>query len=375
MSSVDGPISIAFCITELDPGGAERALVQLVTRLDRRRWEPVVYCLAGEGELVAELKSHGIPVTCLGARGVGSLSVIPRLSSLLRKQRPAILQTFLYHANIVGRIAGRMARVPHVVAGIRVAEQRSRFRLWLDRKTDRWVERHVCVSEAVAKFSIERGRLPAEKIAVIANGVDAERYQTAAAADTTQFGIPAGAPIVLFVGRLDAQKGPLDLLHALRLLSARHDDVHALFVGEGSLREEMEAAIRASEFQQRVHLIGWRNDVPELMKAASCLVLPSYWEGMPNVILEAMASGLPVIATEVEGTTELLQRGGKSGELGLLVPVGSPAMLAEGIEQILTRSDECKAMATESQLHVSSNLTWDMTATAYDQLYRDLLRG
>jgi glycosyltransferase involved in cell wall biosynthesis len=372
---VDGPISIAFCITELDPGGAERALVQLVTRLDRRRWEPVVYCLADEGELVAELKSHGISVTCLGARGVGSLSVIPRLSSLLRKQRPAILQTFLYHANIVGRIAGRMARVPHIVAGIRVAEQRSRFRLWLDRKTDRWVERHVCVSEAVAKFSIERGRLPAQKIAVIANGVDAERYQTAAAADTTQFGIPAGAPIVLFVGRLDAQKGPLDLLHALRLLSARHNDVHALFVGEGPLREEMEAAIRASEFQQRVHLIGWRNDVPELMKAASCLVLPSYWEGMPNVILEAMASGLPVIATEVEGTTELLQRGGESGELGLLVPVGSPAMLAEGIEQILTHPDECKAMATESQLHVSSNLTWDMTATAYDQLYRDLLRG
>jgi glycosyltransferase involved in cell wall biosynthesis len=372
---VDGPISIAFCITELDPGGAERALVQLVTRLDHRRWEPVVYCLAGKGELVAELKSHGIPVTCLGARGVGSLGVIPRLSSLLRKQRPAILQTFLYHANIVGRIAGRLACVPHVVAGIRVAEQRSRFRLWLDRRTDRWVERHVCVSEAVARFSIERGRLPAEKIAVIPNGVDSELFQTAAPADTTQFGIPAGAPIVLFVGRLDAQKGPLDLLHALRLLSSRRDDVHALFVGEGPLREEMEAAILASELQQRVHLVGRRDDVPELMKAASCLVLPSCWEGMPNVILEAMASGLPVIATQVEGTTELLQGGERNGDLGLLVPVGSPALLAEGIEQILTCSDECRAMATESQLHVSSNLTWDTSAAAYDQLYRNLLRG
>jgi glycosyltransferase involved in cell wall biosynthesis len=372
---VDGPISIAFCITELDPGGAERALVQLVTRLERRHWEPVVYCLAGEGELVAELKSCGIPVTCLGARGVGSLGVIPRLSSLLRKQRPAVLQTYLYHANIVGRIAGRMARVPHIVSGIRVAEQRSRFRLWLDRKTGRWAERHVCVSEAVAKFSLERGGLPAEKIVVIPNGVDAERYRTAAAADTAPIGIPAGAPIVLFVGRLDAQKGPLDLIHALRLLAAKRDDVHALIVGEGPLREEMKAAILASELQQRVHLVGRRNDIPELMKAATCLALPSHWEGMPNVVLEAMASGLPVIATQVEGTTELLQGGGESGDLGLLVPVGNPASLAEGIEQILTCPDDSKAMAVKSQHYVLSNFTWGDTASAYVQLYRDLLRG
>ena len=375
MSSVDGPISIAFCITELDPGGAERALVQLVTRLDRQHWEPVVYCLAGEGELVAELKSRSIPVACLGARGVGSLGVIPRLSSLLRKQRPAILQTYLYHANIVGRIAGRMARVPHIVSGIRVAEQRSRFRLWLDRKTDRWVERHVCVSEAVAKFSLERGRLPTEKIVVIHNGVDAERYRDATVADTTQFGVPAGAPIVLFVGRLDQQKGPLDLIHAFRLLAARHNNVHALFVGEGPLREEIEAAILESQLQHRVHLLGRRNDVPELMKAASCLALPSLWEGLPNVVLEAMAAGLPVIATQVEGTTELLQGGGGNGDLGLLVPVGNPASLAEGIERILIRPDESNAMSVKSQHYVSLNLTWDDTASAYAQLYHDLLRG
>ncbi|MBT6156181.1 MAG: glycosyltransferase [Planctomycetaceae bacterium] len=375
MSSVDGPIPIAFCITELDPGGAERALVQLVTRLDRRHWAPVVYCLAGEGELVVELESRDIPVTCLGARGVGSLGVIPRLSSLLRKQRPAILQTYLYHANIVGRIAGRMARVPHIVSGIRVAEQRSRFRLWLDRKTDRWVERHVCVSEAVAKFSIERGELPSEKLVVIPNGVDAERYRDATPIDTTQFGVPAGSPIVLFVGRLDAQKGPLDLIHALRLLAAKRDDVHALFVGDGPLREEMEATILASGLQHCVHLLGRRNDVPGLMKAATCLALPSHWEGMPNVVLEAMAAGLLVIATQVEGTTELLQGGGGSGDLGLLVPVGNPASLTEGIEQILTRPDGLNTMAVKSQHYVASSLTWDSTASAYAQLYRDLLRG
>ncbi|MBT6497783.1 MAG: glycosyltransferase family 4 protein, partial [Planctomycetaceae bacterium] len=106
-----------------------------------------------------------------------------------------------------------------------------------------------------------------------------------------------------------------------------------------------------------------------------CLALPSHWEGMPNVVLEAMAAGLLVIATQVEGTTELLQGGGGSGDLGLLVPVGNPASLTEGIEQILTRPDGLNTMAVKSQHYVASSLTWDSTASAYAQLYRDLLRG
>lgn len=373
MSTADEPVSIAFCITELDPGGAERALVQLVTRLDRTQWQPVVYCLAGEAELAGELRQHDIPVTCLGARGVGSVGVIPRLASLLRQQRPALLQTFLYHANIVGRLAGSMARVPHVVSGIRVAEQRSRFRLWLDRATDRWVSRHVCVSEAVAKFSIEQGGLPVDKVVVIPNGVDAERFQTATAADLSEFGIPPGTPIVLYVGRLDPQKAPLDLLAALRMLAVRRNDFHALFVGDGPLRSELQSAIAASELNGRVHLIGRREDVPALMQAASCLALPSRWEGMPNVVLEAMAAGLPVVATEVEGSTELLRPGGKSGDFGLLVPPGSPERMSVVIDGVLNSSEDVTAMALASQRHVMEHFTWNHVARSYCQLYRSLL--
>lgn len=373
MSIADEPVSIAFCITELDPGGAERALVQLVTRLDRALWQPAVYCLAGEAELVRELQQHEIPVTCLGARGVGSLRVIPRLASLLRQQSPELLQTYLYHANIVGRFAGRMARVPHVVSGIRVAEHRSRFRLWLDRSTDRWVTRHVCVSEAVAKFSIEQGGLPADKVVVIPNGVDAERYRTATPADLSEFGIPTGVPVVLCVGRLDPQKAPLDLFAALRRLAGRHNDFHALFVGDGPLRGELQSQIAAAELGKRVHVIGRRDDVPELMQAASCLALPSRWEGMPNVVLEAMAAGLPIVATEVEGSTELLRPGGKSGDFGLLVPPGSVDALSAAIERVLKDPDDITAMAFASQHHVNKHLTWENVVQNHCRLYRSLL--
>lgn len=368
----DSPKQIAFCITELDPGGAERALVQLVRRLDRSRWAPVVYCLAGSAPLAAELRKRGVPVNCLGGGGAGSLLVLPRLASRLRRQRPVLLQTFLYHANIVGRIAARIAGVPRVVAGIRVAEKRSRFRLWLDRATDRLVDRHVCVSEAVARFSIEQGKLPTDKVVVIPNGVDADLFRTASPADLTEFGIPPDSRTVLFVGRLDPQKGPIDLLRAFARLSQGRDDVHLLMVGEGPLRGEVEASVESRGLSGRVHLAGWRDDVPRLMKAADCLALSSHWEGMPNVVLEAMAAGLPVVATNVDGVAELLDGEGKSGERGLLVPAGDHDSLARAIERTLSRSNRVMDMATSAQDHVKEQLTWEACGVAFERLYAEL---
>ena len=188
--STRDPVRIAFCITDLDDGGAERALVQLVAGLDRSRWEPRLFCLSGEGVLAEELSGADVPVTCLGAKSSRSLSVVFRLAFALRDFHPALLQTYLYHANMAGRIAGRIARVPVIVSGIRVAEQRSRLRLWLDCVTRGIVDHHVCVSEAVATFSRQRSRLSEDKITVISNGVDAELFANAEPIDLSEFGIP-----------------------------------------------------------------------------------------------------------------------------------------------------------------------------------------
>ena len=375
MASDAQPQQLAFCITELDPGGAERALVQLVTRLDRSRWSPVVYCLSAGGALVDDLESSGVPVVCLGARGLRSLLVLPRLVLLLRKQRPVLLQTFLYHANILGRVAGRLAGVRHIVSGIRVAEKRSRFRLWVDRLTDCCVERHVCVSHAVERFSIEQGKLPAHKVVVIPNGVEAELFQSAKPADLSELGIPPSSRTLLFVGRLDRQKGPFDLLHAFQKLTRHHGDLHVLMVGDGPLRSELERELDECGLRSRFHLVGRRNDIPRLMKAADCLVLPSYWEGMPNVVLEAMAAGLPVVATRVEGSTELLDAGGESGNCGLLVPPGSPESLAVAIETAVSGSVSVSSMVDEAQHYATNSLTWDASRKQFEQLYNELIFG
>jgi glycosyltransferase involved in cell wall biosynthesis len=369
VSTAAPPTRIAFCITDLDAGGAERALVQIVTRLDRSRWEPFVFCLSGEGELAAVLRDAGIAVVCFGANKRHRLRVVWRLSRRLATLRPTILQTFLYHANIAGRLAGRAARVPLIVSGIRVAEKRSGFRLWLDRATDWMVTRHVCVSQDVAAFSAARGGLPVSKISVIPNGVDAARLAEAPPADLAQFGIPPGSRTLLFVGRLDPQKGPFVLLAAVKDALGRHADLHVLLAGDGPLGEKLRAWVAKENLPSRVHFAGRRNDVPSLLRAADLFVLPSLWEGLPNVVLEAMAVGVPVVASRVEGVSDLLV----DGRTGLIVPPNSAAPLANAIEQILADPVQARKMSRSAQHFVQESFAWQHVIDQYEQLYRELL--
>jgi glycosyltransferase involved in cell wall biosynthesis len=363
------PTRIAFCITDLDAGGAERALVQIVTRLDRARFESFVFCLSGEGELARPLREAGITVVCLGAQKRNGLSVVWRLSRLLSKLRPTILQTFLFHANIAGRLAGKAARVPIIVSGIRVAEKRGSLRLWVDRATDWMVSRHVCVSQDVAAFSAARGGLPIRKIQVIPNGVDASVFADAPPADLGQFGIPPGSRTVLFVGRLDPQKGPFVLMAAARELLPRHGDLHVLLVGDGPLAENLRKWIARENLSDRVHLAGRRNDVAPLMRAAEIFVLPSLWEGLPNVILEAMAAGIPVVASRVEGISDLLI----DDRTGLIVPPNSAPDLVEAIGRLLADPQHAHQMGHSAQQYVRTEFAWEGVVAKYAALYRELL--
>lgn len=363
------PIRIAFCVTDLDPGGAERCLVQLATGLDRGVWEPRVYCLGAAGDLVENLERANVHVECLGARSIRNVGAVPRLARRLRSFRPALLQTFLFHANLAGRIAGRWAGVPVIVSGVRVAEHEHRWHLWCDRLTQRLVTRNVCVSQSVANFSMAYGGIRPEKIAVIPNGVDIHRYADARPADLEPLGIPPGSRTILCVGRLHRQKGHRLLLEAAAPLFTADPHLHLLLVGNGPLHGELDALLVERQWQRQVHLTGRRRDVPELMRAATLLVLPSLWEGMPNVVLEAMAAGLPVIASDVEGVRELLGNDTR----GIVFPAGSVEDLRTGLVGILRDQELRNRVAVASQEFVQSYFTTEAMLSKYVRLYRQLL--
>lgn len=365
------PIPIAFCITELDRGGAERALSQLVLGLNRKEWLPRVFCLGPRSHFVDVIESGGVAVECFGGTGVTSLPrVLIKLTLALRRFRPAVLQTFLFHANIIGRIAGRLARVPRIVSGIRVADRRSRWYGRIDRWTNGFVDHNVCVSQGVADFSINETGLSSHKLSVIPNCVDYELFAAASPTDLTQFGIPSGSPVCVTVGRLEEQKGIDVLLTAAALLLSDHRNCHFLIVGDGCDRVALESQARQLGVANSVHFVGSRDDVASLLAASTLFVLPSRWEGMSNALLEAMATGLPVVATAVEGSSELV----RSGETGLLVSANDSNALAAAIHELLEHPRLSCEMASKSQGIVRSDYTAVSVVRTYCDLYRQLIR-
>jgi glycosyltransferase involved in cell wall biosynthesis len=359
---------IAIGITELDPGGAERALVQIVTRLDRQQWTPRVYCLAGRGKLADGLKAAGIEVECLNARSKWDVRVVGRLAANLRQFRPALLQTFLFHANIAGRLAARRAGVPVVVSGVRVSEHDARWRMRMDRWTNRLVTHNVCVSTAIAERYRGLG-IPDRKLSVIPNGVEVAAFESAAPADLSEFGIPAGSRILLAIGRLHPQKGFDQLIDAVGPILKDHPDVHLLIVGEGPQRPLLEQKIAASDQHTRMHLTGRRDDIAGLLRACSLFVLSSRWEGMPNVLLEALAAGVPVVATDVEGVRDIVE----DAVSGVIVPRESTFELRTAVTRLLADPPLASKLAAAGQRRVRSDFTWERVTEQYTQLWSRLL--
>jgi starch synthase (maltosyl-transferring) len=369
-------LGIALCITELDVGGAERCLVELATRLDRERFAPVVYALGfppeGDASCLTALQTVGIDVHFLGAtRSRQVFAVLNRLKTLLRKQSPDVVQSFLFHANLAGRIAARRAGVPRAVSGIRVAERRSRWPLWADRLTDRLVDRHVCVSRAVAQFSRDVTGLPPEKLVVIPNGIDASLYPATQPADLTAVGIPPGRRLVTYVGRLEMQKGVQWLVETAPTWLGQLPDCDLLLVGKGPEREHLRRMSADRGIADRVHFAGWRSDVPAILARSDLLVLPSAWEGMPNVVLEAMASGLPVVASNVEGVAELL---GPDADAQTVAHGDTPGYSSK-VVGIMTDPALAGALGAKNRLRAEAEFSLERMVSAYEDLWESLVEG
>ena len=368
------PTAIGLCITDLDAGGAERQMVELAARLDRARFRPVVYCLGPrpereEASCVPVLEKAGVECHCLDGCGARHfLGVTARLTKLLKARGPAVLQSFLFHANLVGRIASRRAGVPIVVSGIRVAEREKAWHPWLDRLTQSMVDRYACVSQAVADFSREKAHLPAGKLTVIPNGIDLSRFPAGVRADLVPLGIPAGACVVACVGRLARQKGQEWLIRSTRQWLAELPDCHLLLVGDGPDRTCLEDHARQTGLADRIHFAGFRSDVPAILAASAVLVLPSMWEGMPNVVLEAMASGLPVVASAVEGVAELL--GPLANEQ--TVASGDEIALAQRLKTILSDASRARALGIANRQRAEQCFSMEHTCRAYEQLWDSL---
>ncbi len=390
-------IRVMFVVGNFVAGGAERHLLELWSRLDRARFEVEICCFHREGRFLPEVEALGWPVRDLGVGrrvyGPRGLAGLLRLAARVRRFRPDVIHGYLFGPNLFAVLVGRCLAVPAVVVAKRNVDAfETRRQAAVQRFTHRRATHVTAVSEAVADTVAALG-VPRERITVIPNGVDVERFAPGPAPGLASSGYPdprvarvprspggssggrpdpAGAPLganggalVGSVGCLAPRKDYGTLLEALALLAGRGRAFQVVLVGDGPERAALESRAAALGLGARVRFLGEREDVERLLRAMDVFVLSSREEGIPNALLEAMAAARPVVATAVGGTPEVV----RDGETGWLVPPGSPAALADALEQALAHPDEARRRGAAARRAVEAAMGIDAMVRRHEAFY------
>jgi glycosyltransferase involved in cell wall biosynthesis len=308
-------------------GGAEAQLVRLAARLVDHGDDVILVSLLPTQAYEKEMAELGVPIVELRGGRVRSAAYILEARRILKEFRPDVVVSFLYQANVVARVAAKLAGVPVVISSIRSEFFGGRGRELVMRFTDR-LATVTTTNSALARDSLARRKIaPTDRLLVIPNGLDVSVFVAAEAHRTdvrAALRVADDEFLWLATGRLVPQKDVPNLLDAFAKHRAAHSRSRLAIAGDGALRDEMLAHASALGLDDSVMFLGIRDDVPQLMGAADAFVMSSAWEGLPNVVMEAMAAGLPVVSTNVGGVAELVE----DPATGALVPPSDPAALA-----------------------------------------------
>ncbi|HTN76129.1 MAG TPA: glycosyltransferase [Pirellulaceae bacterium] len=362
---------LLLIIPTLDRGGAEKQLTLLACGLKRLGWDVHVACLTRSGPWEATLTAAGVPVTNIGKRWKVDPPAYFRLKKFIAELRPDIVHTWLFAANSYGRQAAIAAGVKHIVAGERCVDKWKVFyELAIDRRLARRTERIVTNSSGVQEFYVERG-LPAEKFTIIPNGIEPFTPPENSPRETlcAELGVPTDAKLIGAIGRLWPQKRLKDCIWSTDLLKVARDDVHLLIIGDGPQRWRLERYCRQVAVGDKVHFLGERQDIPRILPHLYALWLASGYEGQSNAVMEAMAAGLPVIASDIAGNRDLVV----PGTTGYLVPLGDRASLARKTQTLLKDPELAARLGAAGRERMLSEFTIEQMIARHVALYQELL--
>jgi glycosyltransferase involved in cell wall biosynthesis len=374
---------LLWLLDSLGVGGAEALVVPFARHLDRNQYTLFVGCLWKiEGEMVVSgLRELGVPAIEFAARSLRDRQTYRRVRAFVEEEKIDVVHAHLTFSATWSALLSRETGIPSV-ATLHVAPTATRqfrntlrhrlatdARDWVMRKTlNRWSSRVITVSEALRQTYLAKGDLRPEKVTVVHNGIELERFRQDRAATRArlerEFDIPAGAPILVTVSVLRPAKGIEYLLDAVRSVPG----AIFLILGDGNMREEWQAVAAQQGIADRVRWAGYRTDVHTILAGCDALVHPSLDDAFPTVLLEAMAAGLPVVATRVGGIPEIVVH----GQTGLLVPPADAPALSAAIAELLADRERMRRMselATETALTRFSTAAWVSRLTkVYDEV-------
>jgi glycosyltransferase involved in cell wall biosynthesis len=373
-------IKVLYVIGTLEVGGSEMQLVQLVTRLDPRRFEVALCALSSGGPYLEMLTGAGIPVKIIGYEGLRIfryphrvIAQLVRLVTFMRHMRPDIVHGFLFWAYVIGTLAARAARVPIVIASRRSLghfKANQPHYLAVERIANRMTDLVIANSEAVKQDAMRQEKLPAQKVIVIYNGIDTGGFARSPDHDLRRsLGLEGCAPLVGVVANFIRYKGHDVFLDGWASVVKKCPTGMALFLGEGPERSDVESRVKAMGLGARVRFLGVREDVPALLAIMDLVVHPSWQEGFSNAILEAMAAGKPVVATAVGGSPEAVVH----GQTGLLVPTGDSQALAEAMVWIVEHPAEAARFGEAARRRVAEHFDVARMVRQYEGVYTSLV--
>jgi glycosyltransferase involved in cell wall biosynthesis len=381
-------LGVLLLNTQMEAAGAQKAMLELARGLKRRGHKVSVVTMYDKGNYVAVFaERYDLGIIDVGMKRPGErnpllkgwrfIGGIVRLYRLMRTLRPQVLQTFSHYSNILGPLMAWLAGVP-----VRISSQRmslkdySAWLLWLDRTIANsfLVHRMVAVSEGTRRFCIEEEGINPDKLVKIHNGIDTKRFSMKLSSEAQrdlrqELGLYPKSLVVLTVARLHPQKGHRYLIEAIPQILRDFPQARFLFVGEGALAEVLVSQVSQTNLDKYIRFLGVRQDIPQLLAISDLFVLPSLWEGLPNSVLEAMAAGVPVIATDVDGTPELIG----DGRTGLLVPPADPDALEEAICRLLRDESLRTALAEAARQRVEREFSCDVNLCSFVDLYQSLV--
>jgi len=348
-------LRVLTTITRLELGGAQRVVLHTARTLDRRDFEVGLAwgpgdVLDDEARAIEELTTYEIDDLVRPVATVRDLRALTALRRAIRDFRPHVVHTHSSKAGVLGRLAARLEHVPvviHTVHGFGFTPLQPPVKRAIFFRAEKiaagWTDHFVAVSQQNLDRGVELGLWRAAQASVIRAGIDLDRFRRGGdgAATRRELKIPDDIPIVTQIGNFKPQKAPLDFIRAAARIAEKLTDIRFVMVGDGPLRHRAEALAAELGIVDRVVFSGWWHDVPDLLAATTVSVLSSRHEGLPCSVVESLAAGVPVVATAVDGTPEVI-RPGVNGEL---VAPGDPASLGDAILGILTDEDRRRAMS------------------------------
>lgn len=357
-------------------GGTETQAVELARRLDPKRYQVTIGCLRREGPLLERLK--GTPVEIMevdmggGIDSPSGMLRIAKLARFFRQQKIEILHAHDLWSNIVGMAAAMLARTPVTITSQRDLSHDAWYGTYR-RRVLRFFQRRSSIvltnAKAIRDGLIEQDHLPPEKVCVVYNGVDLDRFNVSPDRARILPGTEGNKLIVLVGNMITDVKGHPVLISAAAEVVKAHPKTQFVLVGEGTKRADFEQQAKDLGLQANFLFLGRRSDVPAILACCDIAVLPSLAEGLPNAVLEYLAAGLPVVATALGGNLEIIQ----DGTTGLLVPPQDPQALAAALNNLLSDEGLASGIGKAGHDYVKQNFSFERLVRDVDQLYSKLL--